>query len=107
MFSLLHNEIGYYGCAILVGLGNGHLWPAFQSMFISLTTAAKRGVANASLLTSWDLGVGLGVISGGSLIERMGYHAAFWGGWIVEVSGVAFFVLYVRKRYTAAIKARE
>ena len=107
LFALLHNEVGYYGCAIMVGLGNGHLWPAFQSMFISLTTAAKRGVANASLLTSWDLGVGLGVVTGGSLIDRMGYHAAFWAGWMVEITGVLFYLLYVRRHYTLAIKSRK
>ncbi len=100
MFAALPNEVGYYGCAILVGLGNGHLWPAFQSMFIALASASKRGVANASLLTSWDLGVGLGVVTGGSLIERMGYHTAFWAGWAVEAAGVVFYLLYVRRKYS-------
>lgn len=100
LFAALHNAFGYYGCAILVGLGNGHLWPAFQSMFIALASASKRGVANASLLTSWDLGVGLGVVCGGSLIERMGYHTAFWMGWLVEAAGVVFYLFYVRPKYT-------
>lgn len=100
LFAAFHNAFGYYGCAILVGLGNGHLWPAFQSMFIALASASKRGVANASLLTSWDLGVGLGVVCGGSLIERMGYHTAFWMGWLVEAAGVVFYLFYVRPKYT-------
>lgn len=99
LFATLHNAIGYYGCAILVGLGNGHLWPAFQSMFIALAPPEKRGVANASLLTSWDLGVGLGVVSGGTLIEHLGYHSAFWGGWIVEAAGVLFFLFYCKPRH--------
>lgn len=105
LFAALHNEVGYYGCAILVGLGNGHLWPAFQSMFISLASASKRGVANASLLTSWDLGVGIGVVSGGSLIEHFGYHSAFWGGWLVETLGVVFYLLYVRRKYPRQLSA--
>ena len=100
LFALLHNSWGFYGCAVLVGLGNGHLWPAFQNMFINLGPDSRRGVANASLLTSWDLGVGLGVLSGGSLIERFGYHSAFWGAWTVELIGVLFFLIYVRKHYT-------
>lgn len=106
LFAALHNEVGYYGCAILVGLGNGHLWPAFQSMFISLASVAKRGVANASLLTSWDLGVGLGVVSGGSLIERFGYHSAFWGGWVVETIGVVFYLFYVRRKYKVQLTTK-
>ena len=27
---------GYYGSALLIGLGNGHMWPAFQNMMISM-----------------------------------------------------------------------
>lgn len=106
-FAALHNDIGYYGCAILVGLGNGHLWPAFQTMFVNLGTASRRGVANASLLTSWDLGVGLGVVIGGSLIEHFGYHSAFWGAWIVETLGVLFFLSFVRRDYTLKMKRIE
>lgn len=99
LFASLHNEWGYYGCAIFVGLGNGHLWPAFQTMFVSLGKASQRGVANASLLTSWDLGVGLGVVTGGSLIEHFGYHSAFWGAWIIETCGVLFYLFFVRDNY--------
>lgn len=106
-FAALHNDIGYYGCAILVGLGNGHLWPAFQTMFVNLGTASRRGVANASLLTSWDLGVGLGVVIGGSLIEHLGYHSAFWGAWIVETFGVLFFLSFVRRDYTLKMNRIE
>lgn len=106
-FAALHNDIGYYGCAILVGLGNGHLWPAFQTMFVNLGTASRRGVANASLLTSWDLGVGLGVVIGGSLIEHFGYHSAFWGAWIVETLGVLFFLSFVRRDYTLKMNRIE
>ncbi len=99
LFAAFHNEFGYYGCAILLGLGNGHLWPAFQNMFIILGPASKRGVANASLLTSWDLGVGLGVLAGGSLIEHLGYGMTFWVSWIIEISGVLFYLFFVRQNY--------
>ncbi len=99
LFALLHNEIGYYGAALLIGLGNGHLWPAFQTMFINLGPVSKRGTANASLLTSWDLGVGIGVISGGVFIEHLGYHSAFWSAWIIEVLGVLFYFIHVRNSY--------
>lgn len=104
LFAALHNDVGYYGCAILIGLGNGHLWPAFQTMFVNLGTASRRGVANASLLTSWDLGIGIGVVMGGWLIEHYGYHSAFWWAWVVEVSGVLFFLAYVRRNYTEKMK---
>lgn len=99
LFALLHNQIGYYGAALLIGLGNGHLWPAFQTMFISLGPSSRRGTANASLLTSWDLGVGLGVLGGGFFIEQLGYHTAFWAAWMVEALGVLFYLICIRRTY--------
>ena len=99
LFAMLHNVWGFYGCALLVGLGNGHLWPAFQNMFVNLAPANKRGTANASLLTSWDLGVGLGVLIGGYLAEHYTYYAAFWCSWIIEVLGVIFYFAHVRGSY--------
>lgn len=99
IFALFQNEIGYYGAALLIGLGNGHLWPAFQTMFINLGPVSRRGTANASLLTSWDLGVGIGVISGGFLIEHFGYHAAFWSAWLIEMLGVIFYFMHVRNSF--------
>ncbi len=68
-------------------------------MFINLGPVSKRGTANASLLTSWDLGVGIGVISGGVFIEHLGYHSAFWSAWIIEVLGVLFYFIHVRNSY--------
>ncbi|MBQ6917666.1 MAG: MFS transporter, partial [Prevotella sp.] len=50
--------IGYYGSALLIGLGNGHMWPAFQNMTINVATNKQRGTANSTILISWDIGMG-------------------------------------------------
>ena len=76
-FVFVQNPIGYYGSALLIGLGNGHLWPAFQNMMIGVAHHNERGTANSTLLTSWDLGIGFGVLSGGFIAEHIGYHHAF------------------------------
>ena len=99
LFAALHNEWGYYGAALIIGLGNGHMFPAFQTMFINLAENDRRGTANSTLLVSWDIGVGLGVLFGGMLAEYSGFHAAFWGGWIVNAVGVALFFLYAKGHF--------
>ena len=66
VFAAFHNYWGYYGSALIIGLGNGHMFPAMQNMFISLAASSQRGTANSTLLTSWDIGIGLGVLFGGS-----------------------------------------
>ena len=60
--SYILHLIGYYGSALLIGLGNGHLWPAFQNMMISVAHHNERGTANSTILVSWDCGMGLGIL---------------------------------------------
>lgn len=99
LFAAVHNIWAFYGAALIIGLGNGHMFPAFQNMFINLATNDQRGTANSTLLVSWDIGVGLGVLLGGVLAEHWGFHTAFWGAWIANAAGVAFFFLYVRSHF--------
>ena len=99
IFAAFHNYWGYYGSALIIGLGNGHMFPAMQNMFISLAASSQRGTANSTLLTSWDIGIGLGVLFGGSFVGWFGYTSAFWLAWVVNALGVSFFFAYARLHY--------
>ena len=99
LFVLFPNEFGYYGSALLLGLGNGHLWPAFQNMIISMAHHNERGTANSTLLISWDVGIGLGVLCGGVVSELAGYTPAFWVVAISQLVGAALFLLATRTFY--------
>lgn len=99
VFAALPNAIGYYGAAIIIGLGNGHMYPAYQNMFINLAPHSQRGTANSSILVSWDVGFGFGILLGGILSEHLGYSAAFWAAWLVNLAGFLGFWLYVRRHY--------
>ena len=99
LFAALHNPIGYYGAALIIGLGNGHMYPAFQTMFINLAEHSQRGTANSSILTSWDAGVGLGVLIGGIFSEYFGYHSAFWAAWAVNLFGLIFYFTSIRRHF--------
>jgi len=99
LFAALHNPVGFYASALIIGLGNGHMWPAFQTMFINLAPHTQRGTANSSILISWDIGVGLGILVGGVFVEHLGYHSAFWVAWILNVIGVIFYFAFVRNSY--------
>ena len=90
---------GYYLSAMLIGLGNGHIWPAFQNMIINIAHNNERGTANSTLLTSWDLGIGMGILLGGIIAEYLGYDTTFWVMAAVHVIGLAAFVLLTRNKY--------
>ena len=101
LFAAVHNPWGYYGAALIIGLGNGHMFPAFQTMFINLAENSQRGTANSTLLVSWDIGIGLGTLVGGIVAEHVGYSAAFWTAWGVNVAGVMIYNLFVRRHFLA------
>ena len=100
--------LGYYGSALLIGLGNGHMWPAFQNMTINVAHNNQRGTANSTILISWDIGMGLGILLGGIISELMGYAAAFWTVVAVNAAGVACFFLatkafFLRRNLNATV----
>ena len=99
IFAAVHNYWGYYGAALIIGLGNGHMFPAFQTMFINLAPNSQRGTANSTLLVSWDIGIGLGILIGGIVAEHISYHATFWTAWGVNLLGVSIFYLFARKHF--------
>lgn len=99
VFIISTHPVCFYASAILVGLGNGHLWPAFQNMIISVANHNERGTANSTLLTSWDLGMGLGIVLGGVIAEYLGYSAAFWSVVGIHLAGVAMFFAVTRKLF--------
>ena len=103
LFVVSPNAFGYYGSAILLGLGNGHMWPAFQNMIISIARHNERGTANSTLLISWDIGIGLGVLLGGLVSEHFSYTAAFWMVAAAQLIGTALFFLLTRASYNKCI----
>lgn len=97
IFVACPNMVGYYGSAILIGLGNGHLWPAFQNMIISMAHHNERGTANSTILISWDVGVGIGIIAGGAIAEHLGYATAFWTVSVTHALGVLLYFARTRR----------
>ena len=109
LFILVPTWWGYYGSALLIGLGNGHMWPAFQNMTINVARNNQRGTANSTILISWDIGMGLGILVGGVIAEFLGYAAAFWTVVFVNASGVACFFLatkafFLRRNLNETVK---
>ena len=101
--------LGYYGSALLIGLGNGHMWPAFQNMTINVATNNQRGTANSTILISWDIGMGLGILVGGIVSELISYSAAFWTVAVINATGVGTFFLttrafFLRRNLNASVR---
>lgn len=97
LFILMPNMVGYYASALLIGLGNGHMWPAFQNMTICVAPNSQRGTANSTILVSWDIGMGIGILVGGVISEFAGYAAAFWTVAAINAVGVVLYYTATRQ----------
>ncbi len=84
----------FYICAFLLGMGYGTLFPAYNSLFVDLAPHNRRATASSTYLTTWDVGIGLGLVAGGRIGQESGYHIAFLiGGVFVLMSLLLFFLL--------------
>ena len=101
LFAAFRAQWAFYLAPFIIGLGNGHLYPGFQSMFVNLASNAQRGTANSSMLTSWEAGLGLGVLTGGLVSAHWGYHASFWVAVGFFVLGLIWFLAVSRPHFEA------
>lgn len=96
LFALSINEWTYYISALFIGLGNGKMYPAFLNMFITLARPDQRGTANSSILISWDIGMGIGILFGGFIAQYWNYHTAFWMSAVIQAVGLIIFLAITR-----------
>ncbi len=100
---MVEQEWAFYLSAILVGLGNGRMYPAFLNMFVAMARHDQRGTANSSILTSWDIGMGIGILAGGVLVEYTGYASAFWFTAASQIAGLLLVVFLPAVSSSAAV----
>lgn len=99
LFAAVKDAWAYYTAAALIGLGNGNMYPAFLNMFINIARKDQRGTANSTILTAWDVGMGIGIVGGGFLLQYISYSAAFWGAAMMQFIGAALFYIFTRDFY--------
>ncbi len=92
LFAFVEAEWSFYLSALLVGLGNGQMYPAFLNMFVKVARHDQRGTANSSILISWDLGMGIGILLGGVIAENIGFAAAFHTVALMQGAGALLFI---------------
>lgn len=99
LFAAVPAQWSFYASGLILGLGNGHMYPAFLNMFVTMAPNSRRGTANSSILIAWDAGFGLGLLMGGVLVEYVSYSCAFWTCAASQAAGVAIFFLFTRRFY--------
>ena len=85
----------YGAIALLHGIAFGTMFPAFNTLFVNLAPNSQRGTATSTYLTSWDVGIGIGLMVGGTVAQRLGgFQWAYLVGAGLTVLSTLFFLVY-------------
>lgn len=91
LIAILNSPVYLFVGAILYGLGFGTVQPALQASAINTTPPRKRGMANATFFSAFDLGVGLGAMTFGLVAQYADYNMIYW---VSAASGCLSLVLF-------------
>ena len=99
LFTEWRCNFGFYLSAIIIGVGYGTMCPSYQSMFINLAPNSRRGTANSTYLTSWDVGAGIGIFFAGYLAEATSYHTVYRLCLCLCVVGLIAYLAFTSKHF--------
>ncbi|WP_053360405.1 MFS transporter [Bacillus sp. FJAT-27251] len=102
LLAWLPNSGVLYLAAALYGLGFGSLQPALQAWAVEEAPRNRKGMANATFFSSFDLGVGIGAITFGQIGHIWGYPSIYITSAVsVLVSILLYMYLLVKNRQAA------
>ena len=82
----------FYLIALLLGIGFGTMFPAYNTLFVNLAPNSQRGTATSTYLTSWDVGIGIGMVVGGYIAEISTFKMAYFAGALLTVLSLFYFI---------------
>lgn len=104
MLALLKTPMGYFASAMIIGFGNGVVFPVFQTMVNNLAEPSHRGAANSTLYTALDLGMGSGMVAVGIISEHTSLSISFLVCALLCIAGLVLFRRYVLGYYLKHVR---
>lgn len=83
--------IVFFSVALLLGVGVGIMFPAYNTLFVNLAPNSQRGTATSTYLTSWDVGIGIGMLTGGYIAEVSTFDKAYLFGACLTIVSTLYF----------------
>jgi MFS family permease len=84
----------FYLISLLLGVGYGMLFPAYNTLFVNLAHSNRRATASSTYMTTWDIGVGIGLVTGGRLADS---HGGLQLAYLTGAFAVCFSFVYFIK----------
>jgi len=92
-------SILFFLIALLLGVGFGIMFPAYNTLFVNLAPNNQRGTATSTYLTSWDVGIGIGMLAGGYIADISTFDKAYLFGACLTILSTLYFHQKVSPHY--------
>ena len=89
----------FFAISLMLGIGFGIMFPAYNTLFVNLAPNNQRGTATSTYLTSWDVGIGIGMLAGGYIAEVSTFDKAYLFGACLTVVSTLYFHLHVTPHF--------
>lgn len=91
--------VSFFLVPLLQGVGFGIMFPAYNSLYINLAPNNQRATATSTYLTSWDVGIGLGMVLSGLVAELFSFQAVYLSGCALSLISMIYFDHMVAPHY--------
>lgn len=98
MLSLAETSWLFLMSAGLIGLGWGTAFPSFQTIAIQHAKPVRRGMATATFLSIFDIGVGFGSFLVGVIGSKIGFDSLYFYFSFITLFGIAIYMLLHGKK---------
>ncbi len=85
--------------ALLTGLGYGLIFPSMNTLFVNLARHDQRGTASATYMTTWDVGIGAGMLFGGMLADVTPFAYVFLVGAVCALLSSVLWHTFTMRHY--------
>ena len=82
-----------------IGIGFGVSVPAFQCLFVNVAPHHMRGTATSTYLTSFDFGMGIGMLSAGFIATHTNLATAYGVGAVCCLLSLFVYIRLVKASY--------
>ena len=92
-------KVCFLAVPFMQGLGFGTMFPAYNSLYINLAPNNQRATATSTYLTSWDVGIGIGILSAGFIAEHFSFALVYAIGGVLSIISMMYFSAVVTPHY--------
>ena len=104
LLAWLPNTPVLYLAAIFYGLGFGSVQPALQAWAVDKAQMNRKGMANATFFSFFDLGIGVGAMIFGQIGHLLGYRSIYIASSVSVLISMALYLFLFFKNRNVGLK---